>query len=124
MVVDPLMTEDVEAGQALIALLDSSGMEPQAAFWLYRSDTERWRLVIVRDEARGDVRDLYLRAIDAGASRDFDLAHVDFQPPENRFVRAVNQGAKVSGIGRVRLRDRIGDDGTFIEDALVYRTAA
>ena len=36
-----LVEHDIEAGRQFVILLDELGITVHAAFWLYRSDTER-----------------------------------------------------------------------------------
>ena len=46
MVAVALTDEMIGAGGALVRKLDERGLRPDDAFWLYSSDTERWKLVI------------------------------------------------------------------------------
>lgn len=38
--------ELVRAGETLVRLLDEEGTRPEAAFWLYSSESGEWRLVL------------------------------------------------------------------------------
>jgi hypothetical protein len=44
--------------------------------------------------------------------------------PNDRTVLSVKSRIDVKGLGKVRLRSHMSSHGVFIEDALIYRTAA
>lgn len=116
-----LVDQNIEAGRQFVMLLDELGIKVHAAFWLYRSDTERWRLVIVCDEAEKGSRDLYLKAINAGST--MDLAMVEFQPTTNRFYKNLSQMLHIEGLSNARVSQSTFN-GVYIEDALIYRLSA
>lgn len=118
---EPLVEDAIKAGAEFVKLLDRIGVPVSGAFWLYQPDADRWRLVIVTDEAREGARSLYLKAIEAGA--EIDLADVDFQPPESAVFRALGGLIRVDGLSQVRMRQN-SFNGVYVEDALVYRLAA
>lgn len=113
-----LVDADLRKGRDFVMLMDRIGVPVRAAFWFYYPDNDRWRLVIVSDEATAGSRELYLRAIQAGTP--IDVATVEFQPPTSPLYRAMSRLVRVDGLGEVRLsRNMI--NGIYIEDALVYR---
>lgn len=116
-----LVDQNIEAGRQFVMLLDELGIKVHAAFWLYRSDTERWRLVIVCDEAAKGSRDLYLKAINAGTT--MDLAMVEFQPTSSRFYQNLSQTLHIEGLSDARV-SQCTFNGVYIEDALIYRLSA
>jgi hypothetical protein len=116
-----LVEHDIEAGRQFVILLDGLGITVHAAFWLYRSDTERWRLVIVCDEAATGSRDLYLKAINAGSK--MDLAMVEFQPTSSRFYQNLSQTLHIDGLSEARISQSTFN-GAYVEDALIYRLSA
>lgn len=116
-----LVESDIQAGSEFVSLLDAAGVPVNGAFWLYQHDAERWRLIIVTEEARRGSKDLYLKAINAGAA--LDLSNVEFQPPESAVFRALGGLVRIDGLGRVRMRQNTFN-GVYVEDALVYRLAA
>jgi hypothetical protein len=116
-----LVEQDIEGGRQFVRLLDEIGIKAHAAFWLYRSDTERWRLVIVCDEAEKGSRDLYLRTIKAGSA--MELGMVEFQPTSSRFYKHLSQELHVEGSAEKRISNCVFN-GLYIEDALIYRLSA
>jgi hypothetical protein len=116
-----LVDQDIEAGRQFVRLLDMIGIKAHAAFWLYRSDTERWRLVIVCDEAEKGSRDLYLRTIKAGST--MELGMVEFQPTSSRFYKHLIQEVHIEGSVEKRIHN-CAFNGIYIEDALIYRLSA
>jgi hypothetical protein len=117
----PLVEKNIEAGRQFVMLLDRIGIKAHAAFWLYRSDTERWRLVIVCDEAEKGSRDLYLRTIKAGST--MELGMVEFQPTSSRFYKHLSKELHVEGLSEERV-SQCTLNGVYIEDALIYRLSA
>ncbi|MFN3536166.1 MAG: hypothetical protein ACK4Y4_01810 [Brevundimonas sp.] len=118
---EPLVEADIQAGSEFVKLLDEVGIPVQGAFWLYQADAARWRLVIVTDEARRGAKELYLKAINAGAA--IELSKVEFQPPESAIFRALGGMIHIAGLGQVRMQQNTFN-GVYVEDALVYRLAA
>lgn len=116
-----LVDQDIEAGRQFVHLLDMIGIKAYAAFWLYRSDTERWRLVIVCDEAEKGSRDLYVRTIKAGST--MGLGMVEFQAPSSHFYQTFSKNMHVDGRSEVRVSQSTFE-GIYIEDALIYRLSA
>ena len=116
-----LVESDIEAGRDFVELLDRIAVPVVGAFWLYRPDAKRWRLVIVSNEARQGSKDLYLRVIDAGAK--IDLTNVEFQPPETALFKALGGMVRVDGLAEVRMQQSTFN-GVYVEDALIYRLAA
>ena len=41
-----LVSPDLEGGKKLVAALDGAGIDIRAAFWLYREESESWRLYL------------------------------------------------------------------------------
>ena len=118
---EPLVDEDIDAGRQFVQFLDDQAVEVRGAFWLYQPDAERWRLVVVTPEAERGSKDLYLKAINAGAN--IDMARVDFQPPSSAIFRALGSMIRVDGLAKMRMKQNTFN-GVYIEDALVYRLAA
>jgi hypothetical protein len=116
-----LVETDIEAGRAFVELLDRIGIIVKGAFWLYAGDADRWRLVIATDKAKAGSRELYLEAIKAGAR--IDLTSVDFQSPDTPLFKAISEMIHVEGLGQIRMSQN-AFNGVYVQDALVYRTAA
>lgn len=118
---EALVDSDIRAGSEFVELLDKIGVPVTGAFWLYQPDASRWRLIIVTGEARKGAKELYLKAINAGAA--IDMSNVEFQPPESAVFRALGGMIHIEGMGEVRMRQNTFG-GVYVEDALVYRLAA
>lgn len=121
------MTEDVAAGHNLIEALDAAGFPVKAAFWLYDSDTDKWTLWVGTPRAAKDLQRAYMRVgeiLSAVPDRKvLELPQIRLVSPDDPTVRAMGSLVSVKGISDVRLRSNVAD-GIYIEDALIYRTAA
>jgi hypothetical protein len=128
MVAEVLVSDDIAAGRNVIEALDEAKFRVEAAFWLYESNRERWTLWIVTPRAGGDLQKAYMKVqevLDTVNDGDvLDLARIRLEIPENRTVQAVRSLINVKGLSDVRMRHNLGDHGVFIEDTLIYRTAA
>ena len=122
-----LVSEDIAAGHHLIEALDTAGFPVKAAFWLYDSDVDKWTLWVGTPRAAGDLQKAYMRVgeiLSAATDRKaLDLPQIRLVPPDDPTVRAMGSLINVKGISDIRLRTNVVD-GIYIEDALVYRTAA
>jgi hypothetical protein len=122
------VSEDIEAGRNVIAALDAAGFPVEAAFWLYNSDQDRWKLWIGTPRARDDPGKAYLDVLKImNTITDktvLDLPQIRLEAPEYRTVEAVKSLISVKGLSNVRMRHNLGDHGIYIEDTLIYRTAA
>ena len=107
-----LVSEDIEAGRNVVAALDAAGFPVEAAFWLYNSDQDRWRLWIASPRAGEDLGKAYLKVREI------------LDTVTDRTVEAVRSLISVKGLSDVRMRHNLGDHGVYIEDTLIYRTAA
>jgi len=127
MVAEVLVSEDIAAGRNVIAALDEAGFPVEVAFWLYESNLDRWRLWIGTPRASGDLQKAYVRVANILSSvtdrRVLDLPQITLAMPDDRMIRAVKSLIDVKGISDIRLKYNLSD-GVYIEDALVYRTAA
>jgi hypothetical protein len=116
---------DIAKGRALIRALESQGLTPKAALWL--SEDSIWRLIL-------QIPKLEELSLAAGYRRvqqviktspgsfpelsDITLAYSDL--PLLKVLRRAISVSGASDDARIRLT-RNNFDGTFIEDAIVYR---
>ncbi len=99
-----LSKEMIEAGVALIRRLDESGLSPCAAFWIYSSEANDWKLKIADAKVgKEGPRKAY------GKIHDILLEHPD----------EFNE-LSLGGISGIRYKDA-AVDGVFIDDAYIYR---
>jgi hypothetical protein len=127
MVAEVLVAEDNAAGRNVVEALDKAKFHVEAAFWLYESDRDRWTLWIATPRAGEDLGKAYLRVrqvLDASHRKVLDLPQIRLASPGDRTVRAVRSLIDVRGLSDVRMKHSLGDHGVFIEDTLIYRTAA
>lgn len=122
-----LTSEMREAGENLLQELDRRKFPAKAAFWLYSTERDDWRLVIATPQRRA------LGSLKSYKSLQQVISKMD-TPIRLRFVRlldtkdslikslstAVGSGPRVSGMRLSHSAIR----GHFIEDAYIYRMAA
>jgi hypothetical protein len=115
----------IGAGGALVRKLDERGLRPDDAFWLYSSDTERWKLVIaeVRFGKQGP-RETYKQIQNAIAALDNEpiaLASVTLARPDAPLVASLRSAVRTRpGIDGIRVTNDV-INGLVIEDAYIYR---
>ena len=123
MVKTPLVEEFKTAGRELLQKLDLSGLDVRGAFWLYRDESEDWRLVIATPLAdRVGSREVYLKMYPLWhEDQKLDWSQITVLGIKDPLVRlignVVNTGPGIGGM--VFGRNII--DGTYIEDAYIYR---
>jgi hypothetical protein len=122
-----LVSDDISAGHAVVEALDLAGFSVVAAFWLYDSDRDIWKLWIGTPRAGKDLQLAYMKVREILAAKNngavLDLARIKLVQPDDPTIRAVGSLIRVKGISDVRLKSNLVN-GIYIEDALVYRTAA
>jgi hypothetical protein len=127
-VVRDYLTRDMtEAGEKLILRLDKMMSDVEAAFWLFYPEEKIWKLIIISNLVKtGGPRTFYKKILDANKQADEhesilslnDIGVADTSHPlVNLLSRAVSTGSGISGI---RLSGN-AINGTFIEDAYIYR---
>jgi hypothetical protein len=122
-----VVREDIAAGQNVIEALDAAGFPVNAAFWLYDSNVDRWTLWIGTPRAFRDLQKAYIKVreiLSAVPDQEvLDLAQIRLVTPDDPTVRAIRSIISVKGLSDVRLTSNAAN-GIYIEDAVVYRTAA
>ena len=122
-----LTTEMIDAGRALLALLDSQKFHARACFWFYFSESDRWRFVVASPEVRVRGPHAAYQRVHALARKVPDVTEV-FAPGDVTVVKdndplvlllrkAISTGPGISGI---RFTNN-SINGTFIDDAYIYR---
>jgi hypothetical protein len=126
MVAMTLTKEMIEAGATLVRNLDTSEIKPDAAFWLYYPDAERWRLVLAEANLDQGLRPIYEKIQEVFSSAKADLQEISLDDvtltksdsPIVVLLRdATRRGKGTSGIRFTN----IAIQGTFIDDAYIYR---
>ncbi len=127
MVENYLTDEMKSSGAALIQKMDAAGLQPDAAFWLYDSESQTWKLVIaevkvgVTGPRKGyrQIQELlrqYSKQIQGVSLDDISLTTPN-APVVALLGRAIKTGPGISGI---RFVNNV-INGTLIEDAYIYR---
>lgn len=127
MVTTTLTKEMIESGNALIRKLDEQGLHPDAAFWLYFPDIEKWKLVLaeVKLDKEGPKK-IYKKIQDViSASKedmpDISLDSVTLAKPDAPIVDLLKRAIRTNpGISGIRFTNNVVN-GTVIEDAYIYR---
>ncbi len=129
MVESNLTKELIDAGAKLVKKLDERGLAPDAAFWLYSSEKQTWKLLLVEVKlakkgpkaAYSEVQKVLQKY--AQELENIKLDDLVLERPDARIVqlirKAVRTGPAVSGI---RFKNNVVD-GTLIDDAYIYRAA-
>ena len=127
MVETTLTKEMIDSGKQLVCRLDESSTQPDAAFWLYSSDLQAWKLVIAEAVlAELGPKKIYRRIQQVlrkfpDEMPEISLDDVVLSKPDAPIVsllrRAVRIGADISG---TRLRN-VAINGTLVEGAYIYR---
>ncbi len=125
MVENTLTEEMIDSGKRLISKLDASGVQPNAAFWLYDAEAQTWKLVIAEIEVgkNGPKHEYHRIRQLLDQISGISLDDISLTTPDANVVQllrsAVKTGSRITGI---RLRNN-AINGTLIGDAYVYRVA-
>jgi hypothetical protein len=125
--VDPDITQQmIGSGAELVRKLDASGLDPEAAFWMYYPDIKAWKLsIFISKVAMLGPKDVYaqIQKIIKKYPQEItlsleDVALIRLGSPLLALLRiAIKIGP---GIGPVRFKKNV-INGTLIEDAYIYR---
>ena len=125
MVKENLSEAVIEAGAKIVELLDKAKFSLSAAFWFYIPESNQWRLVFASPEVRiyGPKKSYRkvqstLKKIDSSLIALENIAVIDNIEPIIALLKvAIKTGPGISGIRF----SRNTINGTFIEDAYIYR---
>ncbi|HET6628344.1 MAG TPA: hypothetical protein VFG91_01065 [Woeseiaceae bacterium] len=119
----------IEAGQELIRRLDKEGLGPDAAFWLYSSESGTWRLYIAQSKVgRSGPKVIYrqiqkLLKAQHDESDHIELSDIGLMPSDSPFITTLRRAVQTApGIAGVRFKNNV-INGNLIEDAYIYRIA-
>jgi len=129
MVAMTLTKEMIEAGAALLRKLDSSGVQPNAAFWFYFPDVQQWKLVLAEIKlGESGPRQIYKKiqeviSADQTEMQDLALDDITLAKPDAPIVGLMRLAIRTGpGISGIRFTNNV-INGTVIEDAYIYRLA-
>ncbi len=125
LVKEPLTREMIDAGQELLRRLDEVGFEVAAAFWLYTSETNRWRLMLAHPgvdvtgakPAYGTIWDVLYGRPDGIA--DLESTDTTVLSSSDNLVRAVASVGHMIDISGKRLGPT-GLNGVYVDDIYIY----
>ena len=116
----------IEAGAQLTETLDKNGLPLVAAFWLFTTDLNEWRLLFASPEMSSlGPRSVYVKIDKARAALGeladkVPLSVIGLMDQSNQLVQLLASTLRVEGLSRKRV-SRNAINGHFIEDALIYR---
>lgn len=128
LVVRESLTEQmIDAGVKLVERLDQSESNVQAALWLFVPDEKTWKMLVISPLVKIDgPRSFYKRILEANkrASESepiISLNNVSVADTSNSIISLLRFAISTGG-GIVGIRfSRNTINGTFIEDAYIYR---
>jgi hypothetical protein len=127
MVAMTLTKEMIESGGVLVRKLDEQGLQPDAAFWLYDPDLQKWKLIIVEVKLGVEgPKKIYKKIQDViSVSKedmpDISLESVTLAKPDAPIVNLLKKAMRTGdGISGIRFTNNV-INGTVIEDAYIYR---
>jgi hypothetical protein len=117
-----LVDADIDAGRELIEELAREGFDVDAAFWLYSTESDRWRLTIAsRFVQRLGPRAAYQRiqaVLGTLPTNRLSLSDITVLGNRDHLVRLLTGAVARHGEDMRLARGTI--DGTFIDDAFIY----
>jgi hypothetical protein len=121
-----LTKEMIEAGAALIKKLENSNIQPDAAFWLYYPDGQKWKLVLAEVKLADEgPKKIYQKiqetlALYGEEFQDLSLEDITLAQPNASIVTLLRQAIGTrQGMG-LRFTNSV-INGNFIDDAYIYR---
>lgn len=122
------LTEEMRsAGESLVRELDRRKFSAKAAFWLYATEQNDWRLVVATPQVRTfGPKKIYkmLQQTIAKMDSPLKLSSIELVDTKDPLIRSLSSAIRTGGdISGIRLsQDTI--NGHFIDDAYIYRMAA
>ena len=128
--VEPALNEQlIDAGADLVRRLDSKGLSPDAAFWLYSSEAQSWRLFLAESKlGKSGPKDVYrqIQKIMKGLpkqSQVLNLSDIGLVRSDSPFVQLMRTAIRTGpGISGIRFTNNVVN-GNLIEDEYIYRLA-
>lgn len=112
------------AGAQLVRDLDATRLDVRAAFWLFDTESGRWRLhlAVVQVDSWGPKRIYAKIQTLLRGNRNLAPTEVSIVSPRHRTVRSLRSVVQTGkSLKAVQPSDNVAN-GEFIEDALVYRS--
>jgi hypothetical protein len=130
LVKEQLTDEMIEAGAQLTQKLDEIGLPISVAMWFFLPDINEWRLLFASPQLSVEgPREVYKKIEDArkalGAKAErLPFSAIGLMDTNHQLVQLLRIALRTGpGISRVRFSKNV-INGHFIDDALIYRSAA
>ena len=124
---EPLTEMMIRAGAELTRKLDERGWPVIASLWLYRSEANRWRLVLasplVASDGRRKSYEIVQAALEAmpAAEGTMSLSDVSVTEPTDPLIALLRAAARTETMVEGLRFTRTVINRRFIEDAYIYR---
>jgi hypothetical protein len=124
---EPLTEVMIRAGAELTRKLDERGWPVIASLWLYRSEANRWRLVLasplVASDGRRKSYEIVQAALEAtpAAEGAMALSNVSVTEPTDPLIALLCAAARTETMVEGLRFTRTVINGRFIDDAYIYR---
>jgi hypothetical protein len=122
-----LSNEMINAGLKIIERLDTENAQLTSAFWLYNEEDRGWKLILASPLVTDlGPREYYRKVINANnlASEDEEILSthdIAVTNTADKIVQLLKCAIKSEGISGIRF-SRNAINGSFIEDAYIYRS--
>lgn len=120
----------IDVGQRLIDQLIGSGMEITVAMWFFTPEANKWRLLIASPlRSTAGSGEIYRRIHEAEKTLGPEAEEllrwaVGTVSTDDELIEALRASVAVDSTAKPIRMTRTGVRGRFIDDALVYRSAA
>jgi hypothetical protein len=127
---EQLTDEMIEAGAQLTQKLDELGLPVSVAMWFFLSDINEWRLLFASPQSSAEgPRAVYEKIAEArkalgSQAERVPLSAIGLIDTNHQLVQLLRIGLRTGpGVSKIRFSKNV-IDGHFIDDALIYRSAA
>jgi hypothetical protein len=122
----PLLTEVIDEGRRLIGVLRERRFKIDAAFWIFRSEPERWKMTIATPlYDREGPRNAYSRLIAAYDSvrppLRIEITDIALTRGEDRLVKALQSRFNFKRETVDTVIEHASLDGEYVEAAYLYQ---
>ncbi|MCK5270902.1 MAG: hypothetical protein KAJ46_08960 [Sedimentisphaerales bacterium] len=121
-----LVEKAIQDGRRLLSALDDKQINVRAAFWIYDSESEKWRLTLAmpmvdKKGPKESYREVQTVLSDPSAEKlDISLRDVTVVSPENELVKLLRFAIHFEGTGGIVFEGNT-INGIYIEKAYIYR---
>ncbi len=125
-----LVDADMKAGEALLGKLDEADFNTKAAFWLYLSEPEEWRLFLAlplvdekgpREAYKQVQSQLPKLKEELEQGYELSLQNISLVSPNDDLIKHLKTAVKTGpGVSHIRFARNVINN-VFIEDAYIYR---